>query len=135
MTRSTKYGIIFCEQISWITRSTKWVRLAKCTWSCLSYQRHILSILRGVTFLQHSGTHMLSKLNLTLRPIYLYQATLVPEIVQEKPFYNICAHFVSPLNLFYHHSTSDQAIWMRTKGVKNDHHHLNEVVGTSEEGI
>ena len=29
-----KYGIIFCEQISWITRSTKWVRLAKCTWSC-----------------------------------------------------------------------------------------------------
>ena len=31
---SKKYGIIFCEQISWITRSTKWVRLAKCTWSC-----------------------------------------------------------------------------------------------------
>ena len=29
-----KYGIIFCEQISWITRSSKWVRLAKCTWSC-----------------------------------------------------------------------------------------------------
>ena len=34
ITRSAKYGIIFCEQMSWITRSTKWVRLAKCTWSC-----------------------------------------------------------------------------------------------------
>ena len=27
--------LIFCEQIQWITRSTKWVRLAKCTWSCI----------------------------------------------------------------------------------------------------
>ena len=33
-----KNGIIFCEQISWITRSTKWVRLAKCTWSCYNYE-------------------------------------------------------------------------------------------------
>ena len=37
ITRSAKYGIIFCEQMSWITRSTKWVRRAKCTWSCYLY--------------------------------------------------------------------------------------------------
>ena len=28
ITRYAKDGIIFCEQMSWITRSTKWVRLA-----------------------------------------------------------------------------------------------------------
>ena len=49
ITRSAKYGIIFCEQMSWITRSTKWVRLAKCTWSC----SHTTCILRSILLTTH----------------------------------------------------------------------------------
>ena len=43
-----KYGIMFCERISWITRSTKWVRLVKCTWSCFLFLQSQFAIINSL---------------------------------------------------------------------------------------